>query len=131
MEQQKQSATGRRKESSARAIIVPGKGKYTVNGKNLAEYLTRETLVNHALRPLEATEMLGKVDVTCKAIGGGLSGQAGAIRLGIARALLEYRSAGSIPMDDLEAQRGSRGSVSRFGHDGERLANGVDVSRIG
>ena len=87
MEKQKFAATGRRKEASARAVITPGNGRYVINGKELNHYLTRETLVNHALRSLEATEMLGKVDLVCKTVGGGLAGQAGAIRLAIARAL--------------------------------------------
>ena len=87
MEKQKFAATGRRKESSARATLIPGSGKSTVNGKKLQDYLTRDTLINHALRPLESTENLGKFDVICSARGGGLSGQAGAIRLAIARAL--------------------------------------------
>jgi small subunit ribosomal protein S9 len=83
------SATGRRKESTARVEMTDGKGQYTVNGKKLADYLTRDTLVNHALRPLEATELLGKVNLRCKTVGGGLSGQAGALRLAVARALME------------------------------------------
>ena len=87
MEKQKFAATGRRKESTARATLTPGSGKGTVNGKKLEDYLTRDTLINHALRPLEVTEHLGKFDVVCSARGGGLSGQAGAIRLAIARAL--------------------------------------------
>lgn len=87
MEKQKFAATGRRKESTARATLTPGSGKGTVNGKKLEDYLTRDTLINHALRPLEITEHLGKFDVVCSARGGGLSGQAGAIRLAIARAL--------------------------------------------
>ncbi|KAA3634292.1 MAG: 30S ribosomal protein S9 [Calditrichaeota bacterium] len=87
MENTKFAATGRRKESSARVTIKPGSGKSTVNGKKLQDYLTRETLINHALRPLEATENLGKYDVIASTRGGGLSGQAGAIRLALARAL--------------------------------------------
>ena len=87
MPQENYSATGRRKESTARVEFKPGKGKHTVNGRNLSDYLTRETLINHALRPLEVTEMIGKFDIRCSAKGGGLSGQAGAIRLAIARAL--------------------------------------------
>ena len=87
MEKQKFAATGRRKESTARATLTPGSGKGTVNGKKLEDYLTRDPLINHALRPLEVTENLGKFDVVCSASGGGISGQAGAIRLAIARAL--------------------------------------------
>lgn len=87
MEQQKTGATGRRKESTARVVVTPGSGKYTVNGKKLTDYLTRDTLVNHALRAFEATSTLGKYDIEARTVGGGLSGQAGAIRLAVARAL--------------------------------------------
>ncbi|MCP4683859.1 MAG: 30S ribosomal protein S9 [bacterium] len=81
------SATGRRKASVARARITPGKGTFTVNNRPISEYLTRETLVNHAQQPLFAVEMHGDLDIVCSARGGGLSGQAGAIRLAISRAL--------------------------------------------
>jgi len=87
MENERYAATGRRKESVARVIIVPGKGLFTVNGKEASDYLTRETLVTHAQAPLVVTDMLGKVDVKCSTNGGGISGQAGAVRLGLARAL--------------------------------------------
>lgn len=89
MEQQKTGATGRRKESTARVVVVPGSGKYTINGKKLADYLTRETLVNYALHAFSATDTLGKYDIDARTLGGGLSGQAGAIRLAVARALDE------------------------------------------
>jgi len=81
------SATGRRKASVARARITPGKGGFTVNNRPISEYLTRETLVNHAQQPLLAAEMQGSLDIVCSARGGGLSGQAGAIRLAVSRAL--------------------------------------------
>ncbi len=81
------SATGRRKRAVARAKIAPGKGEFTVNGKPLADYLMRETLVNHAKEPLELTEMLSKIDIRCDARGGGLAGQAGALRLAVSRAI--------------------------------------------
>lgn len=81
------SATGRRKSSVARARITPGKGSFTVNNRPINEYLTRETLVNHAQQPLETVEMMGSLDIVCNARGGGLSGQAGAIRLAVSRAL--------------------------------------------
>jgi small subunit ribosomal protein S9 len=81
------SATGRRKEAVARVTLTPGKGGFKVNGREIGDYLMRETLVNHAREPLEAAEMNGKVDVTVKAAGGGKSGQAGAIRLAVSRAL--------------------------------------------
>jgi small subunit ribosomal protein S9 len=88
MEQAVYSATGRRKDATARVQIKPGKGVFTINGRSVADYLTRPTLVQIAQRPLEVTENLGKFDVACRTSGGGLSGQAGAIKLGVSRALL-------------------------------------------
>ncbi len=84
------SATGRRKTASARVQLLPGKGDFTVNGRPLADYLTRQTLVDHARRPLDATETLGSFNVRCSAQGGGISGQAGAIRLAVSRALCRF-----------------------------------------
>lgn len=82
-------ATGRRKTAVANVRLFLGAGKMTVNGRPIREYLTKESLMTLAQKPLELTEMLGKLDVICTARGGGLSGQAGAIRLGIAKALLK------------------------------------------
>ncbi len=84
------AATGRRKNSVARVTIKNGSGTITVNGRDLKLYLCRDTLVIHALKPLDVAELMGKIDVKCDVGGGGLTGQAGAIRLGIARALIEY-----------------------------------------
>jgi small subunit ribosomal protein S9 len=84
------AATGRRKNSVARVAIKNGSGTITVNGKEMKSYLCRDTLVIHALKPLDISEMMGKFDVKCDVSGGGLTGQAGAIRLGIARALIKY-----------------------------------------
>jgi small subunit ribosomal protein S9 len=81
-------AVGRRKEAVARVFLRPGSGKVTVNGKELGEYLGRETLVLLVREPLEATESLDKFDVDATANGGGVTGQAGALRLGLARALV-------------------------------------------
>lgn len=81
--------TGRRKSSIARVRLVNGTGKITVNGKDLDEYFGVETLKVIVKQPLVASNTLDKYDVVCKVIGGGISGQAGAIRHGIARALLE------------------------------------------
>ena len=81
--------TGRRKKSIARVRLTVGNGNITVNGKNLDEYFGLETLKVIVKQPLVATNNLDKFDVTCKVTGGGLSGQAGAIRHGISRALLE------------------------------------------
>ena len=82
-------ATGRRKTAVANVRLFLGAGKMMVNGRPIREYLTKESLMTLAQKPLELTGMLGKLDVICTARGGGLSGQAGAIRLGIARALLK------------------------------------------
>ena len=84
--------TGRRKSSIARVRLVEGKGAITINGKNIDEYLGTETLKVIVRQPLTATNTTDKYDVICKVQGGGFTGQAGAIRLGIARALLEANS---------------------------------------
>ena len=81
--------TGRRKSSIARVRLVEGNGTITINGKNIDEYLGTETLKVIVRQPLTATNTVDKYDVICKVQGGGFTGQAGAIRLGIARALLE------------------------------------------
>ncbi len=82
--------TGRRKSSSARVTLVPGTGKITVNGVDVHEYMPYEVLVMDLQQPLELTDNLETFDVICNVRGGGFSGQTGAIRLGITRALLEY-----------------------------------------
>ncbi|GAV23856.1 30S ribosomal protein S9 [Carboxydothermus pertinax] len=81
--------TGRRKEAVARVFVVPGEGNITVNGKALEEYFPRKTLQIIVKQPLELTNTLGKFDIKAKVHGGGISGQAGAVRLGIARALVQ------------------------------------------
>lgn len=81
--------TGRRKSSIARVRIMPGKGNLIVNGKSLDEYLPTEVLRNIAKMPFDVTNTSGKFDMIVKVEGGGLSGQAGAIRHGLARALVE------------------------------------------
>jgi small subunit ribosomal protein S9 len=80
--------TGRRKEAVARVRLVAGPGNITVNGRPVLDYLTRETLTKHALHALTVTNNVGKIDVIARVHGGGLTGQAGAIRMGIARALV-------------------------------------------
>jgi small subunit ribosomal protein S9 len=80
--------TGRRKEAVARVRMVPGAGKITVNGRTPLEYQTRETLAKHALHALTVTNTVGKMDIVARVHGGGLSGQAGALRMAIARALV-------------------------------------------
>lgn len=81
--------TGRRKTSVARVRLLPGDGKIVVNSKGLDEYFGLETLKVEVRRPLEVTDTLGRFDVIAKVEGGGISGQAGALRHGISRALLE------------------------------------------
>ena len=81
--------TGRRKKSVARVTLIPGTGVITINGKSIDEYFGLETLKVIARQPFVATGTEGKFDVEVKVAGGGYTGQAGAIRLGIARALLE------------------------------------------
>ena len=80
--------TGRRKKSVARVRIVPGTGVITINGKDIDEYFGLETLKLIVNQPLDVTETIGKYDIVANVVGGGISGQAGAIRHGIARALL-------------------------------------------
>ena len=84
--------TGRRKSSIARVRLVEGKGTITINGVSIDEQLGQETLKVIVKQPLTVTNTVDKYDVICKVRGGGFTGQAGAIRLGIARALLEANS---------------------------------------
>lgn len=84
--------TGRRKCSIARVRLVPGSGKITINSKDIDEYLGLETLKVIVRQPLVTTDTLNKFDVICTVKGGGFTGQAGAIRHGIARALNEANS---------------------------------------
>ena len=84
--------TGRRKESIARVRVMAGKGEVTVNGKNLDEYFGSDILKVIVNQPFAVTSTVGKYDVIVKVVGGGLTGQAGAIRHGIARALNEANS---------------------------------------
>ena len=80
-------ATGRRKESTARVWVKPGNGEVVVNGRTLDEYFGRETSKMIINQPLQILEQLGKIDMKINVRGGGLSGQAGAIRHGLSRAL--------------------------------------------
>jgi small subunit ribosomal protein S9 len=81
-------ATGHRKNAVAKVWITPGEGTIIINGKPMADYLGRKTLEMLIQQPLEAVDALGKYDVTAQCSGGGISGQAGAVRHGIAKALL-------------------------------------------
>ena len=81
--------TGRRKKSIARVRLVPGEGKVTINDKSIDDYFGLATLKVIVNQPLVLTDTVGKFDVICKVVGGGFTGQAGAIRHGMARALLK------------------------------------------
>ncbi|WIG57218.1 MAG: SSU ribosomal protein S9p (S16e) [Rhodanobacteraceae bacterium] len=87
---QQNTGTGRRKTSAARVFLRRGSGAIVVNGKPLDEFFGRETSRMIVRQPLELTQMADKFDIKVNVAGGGITGQAGAIRLGIARALVEY-----------------------------------------
>ena len=119
------SATGRRKHSLARVRLKVGTGQYSINGRGIAEYFCRDTSTMIVNQPFEATETFGKFDVFANVSGGGKSGQAGALRHGIARALLEYdpdlraalRKGGFLTRDPRMKERkkyGQKGARARF-----------------
>ncbi|TET08424.1 MAG: 30S ribosomal protein S9 [Candidatus Atribacteria bacterium] len=90
MSQTKSYGTGRRKSSIARVWLVPGKGSIKINKRTLDNYFGRESLLNVVEKPLELVNKKNELDVFAKVEGGGITGQAGAIQHGIARALLQY-----------------------------------------
>ena len=92
------SATGRRKESTAHVKLFSGTGSINVNGQPALDYLKRETLVMIVEQPFGVTETAGSYDIDVRTKGGGLSGQAGAIRLGIARSLAALNEAHRSPL---------------------------------
>jgi len=119
------SATGRRKVSIARVRLKPGTGLFEVNDRTLDEYFGRETSKMILKQPLEVVEQLGKVDISVNVCGGGLSGQAGAIRHGISRCLLKLnpdfrpvlKKAGFLTRDSRSVERkkyGQPGARKRF-----------------
>jgi small subunit ribosomal protein S9 len=85
-------ATGRRKRSVAQVKLTPGQGKFTVNNKSCEAYFCRPTLVMLVKQPMELTSTIGKFDVVAKLDGGGVAGQAGALRMAITRALVSYQA---------------------------------------
>ena len=105
--------TGRRKSSKARVYLSKGKGDITVNNRPLDEFFGRETACMVVRQPLDKLEMNDMFDINCTVAGGGISGQAGAIRLGLTRALMEYdgelrgplRKAGFVTRDAREVER--------------------------
>ena len=105
--------TGRRKHSVARVRLYPGNGSITINGRSIDEYFGLDTLKLIVRQPLNLTENMDKMDVVCTVAGGGVTGQAGAIRHGITRALMEYdeslrselRKAGFVTRDARQVER--------------------------
>ena len=119
------NATGRRKTSVARVALIPGNGQITVNEKPADVYFPRETLRMIIRQPIELAGITGKYDITAKVTGGGLSGQAGALRHGIARAIVDMNSdlrvrlkkEGFLRRDPREKERkkyGQKGARKRF-----------------
>jgi len=103
---------GRRKNAIVRVRLVPGSGKVTVNGRDGLEYFGREALLNFALAPFRVTDTVNHFDVVARAVGGGVSGQSGALQHGIARALLtagnyraELKKAGYLTRDSRMVER--------------------------
>ncbi len=118
-------ATGRRKEATARVWLKPGTGAVKINGRAMAEYFGRETSIMIINQPLQVLEQMGKVDMTVNVRGGGLSGQAGAIRHGLSRALCSLnadfrpplKKAGFLTRDARAVERkksGQPGARKRF-----------------
>jgi len=118
-------SVGRRKEAVCRLYLKPGSGKWDVNGRTLGDYFPRPTLVSAIQQPFTATDTLGRFDVKAVIDGGGVSGQAGAVRLAVARALVKLdesnkrklRELGLLTRDAREVERkkpGRAGARKRF-----------------
>ncbi|MFL2500387.1 MAG: 30S ribosomal protein S9 [Candidatus Neomarinimicrobiota bacterium] len=117
------NGVGRRKNSTARVYLSDGSGTFTVNKKsNIDAYLKRESLVIHAMKPLEVLNLKDKFDLTINVSGGGLTGQAGAIQLGIARALLKVD-------EEFRSQLKSHGLLTRDAREVERKKYGQPGAR--
>ena len=114
--------TGRRKSSTARVFVTKGSGEITVNDRPLDEFFGRETARMIVRQPLEKVEMTDKFDINVTVTGGGISGQAGAIRLGLTRALIEYDEELRKPLRKL-------GYVTRDAREVERKKVGLHKAR--
>lgn len=115
-------AVGRRKTATARVILRPGNGNIVVNKQDANKYFHRDTLMMLVRQPLELTETVGAFDILCNVRGGGKSGQAGAIRLGISRALLQYKI-------ELRGELKHRGLLTRDSRAKERKKYGQRSAR--
>ena len=115
-------ATGRRKSSIARVLMSAGKGSFTINKKEIKEYFGRKTLKMMIEEPLDILQINGKYDISVKVNGGGLSGQAGAIRLGIARCLEQINPDYRPPLKEAGMMTRDSRSVERkkYGQPGAR-----------
>ncbi|MBN1520977.1 MAG: 30S ribosomal protein S9 [Candidatus Aureabacteria bacterium] len=118
-------AIGRRKSATARVRLVLGKGIFKVNGKELKDYFPRQVLIKDIMQPIELTDSVKKFDISANITGGGMTGQAGALRLGITRAILKsdssaklsLKKAGLLTRDPRQKERkkyGQRGARARF-----------------
>ena len=119
---QQNYGTGRRKSSTARVFLRSGNGKIVVNGRPVDEFFGRETSRMIVRQPLVVSEMSDKFDITVTVEGGGITGQAGAIRLGIARALVEYN-------DTLKGDLRKAGLMTRDAREVERTKVGLHKAR--
>ena len=122
MATQQYYGTGRRKSSTARVFMTKGKGQITVNDRPLDEFFGRETARMIVRQPLEKVEMVDTFDINATVSGGGISGQAGAIRLGVTRALMEYD-------EELRKPLRKAGYVTRDAREGERKKVGLHKAR--
>ncbi len=115
-------AVGTRKRATAKIWLTPGEGKFTVNGKELDEYLKRKDLFLAAIRPLEVTKAIKRFDVRVQVKGGGTSAQAGAISLGVARALAKHEP-------DLQKALKDASLLTRDPREKERMKYGLAKRR--
>ena len=124
------TGTGHRKSSIARVRMISGKGKITVNGKDVNEYFPFPTLVMDLCQPLDVTNTRDKFDIEAKVNGGGFSGQTGAIRLGITKALLEY-DGNTDPTSETSFRRilKAAGFITRDSRKKERKKPGLKKAR--
>ena len=116
------NGTGRRKTGVARVFLKKGSGKITVNGKPIEQYFGRQTSIMIAKQPLVLTENIDNFDIMVNVYGGGESGQAGAVRHGITRALIDYNA-------DLKPQLSQAGYVTRDAREVERKKVGLHSAR--
>ncbi len=117
-------ATGHRKNATAKVWLTPGEGKITINGRQMSEYLGRKTLEMLIMQPFEAVGAVGKYDVEAHCLGGGITGQAGAVRHGISKAL-------TFVADDMRTPLRRQGFLTRDPRVKERKKYGRKGARRG